>query len=163
MKDGDISVRIRPVELEDLPVLFEFQLDPEANDLAATHPRSAEDFYSHWNRVLEDSTVTARIVLANGQTVGSISCFPSGDQDFVGYWIGRKFWGRGIATRALEQILSEVRIRPLTARVAETNAASVRVLQKNGFVIVGRQHSPADERFQECEEVILELSGGQRR
>ena len=161
MKDNEVSVSLRPVESNDLPVLFEFQRDEEANNLAATHPRSADDFYAHWHRILSDSTVTVRTILANSQVIGSISCFPFGDQDFIGYWIGREFWGRGIATRALMQLLIEVPVRPLTARVAEKNIASVRVLQKNGFVIVGRQHSPGDKRFQECEEVILELSAQQ--
>ena len=38
--DGVVSVRLRRVESGDLPTLFEFQLDPKANQLAATNPRS---------------------------------------------------------------------------------------------------------------------------
>jgi RimJ/RimL family protein N-acetyltransferase len=71
---------------------------------------------------------------------------------------GREFWGQGIATRALEKLLTQVPIRSLHARVALANGASLRVLQKCGFTIVRYQKSPADDRFAECEETILELT-----
>lgn len=55
----------------------------------------------------------------------------------VGYWIGREFWGRGIASAALGQFLRAEVARPLNARVAKHNTASIRVLRKAGFVLVG--------------------------
>ncbi len=154
---GEVNVRLRPVERPDLPVIFDFQLDSQANDLAATHPRNASDFYAHWDKALADPTIVARSILVGDSVAGSISCFPSEERDSVGYWIGKEFWGQGIATRALELLLLEIPTRPLHARVAVTNIASLRVLQKCGFAIVGYQHSPGDDRFQQCEEAILEL------
>jgi RimJ/RimL family protein N-acetyltransferase len=53
----------------------------------------------------------------------------------VGYWVGREFWGRGIATRALAAFLDEVSERPIYAGVADTNLASIRVLEKCGFTV----------------------------
>lgn len=55
----------------------------------------------------------------------------------LGYWIGREFWGRGIASAALSQFLHYETTRPLTAHVVKHNAASIRVLQKAGFTLVG--------------------------
>lgn len=75
----------------------------------------------------------------------------------VGYWVDRACWGRGIASRALAMFLDEVIARPLHARVATTNLGSIRVLEKCGFVITGYEHSPATERYLECEEAILML------
>jgi RimJ/RimL family protein N-acetyltransferase len=95
--------------------------------------------------------------MVDGVLVGSISCFKMDNLDAVGYWIGRSFWGRGIATRALELLLAVVAIRPLHARVATSNGASLRVLQKCGFVVGRIQVSPADDRFPECEEAVLVL------
>ena len=45
----------------------------------------------------------------------------------VGYWLGREFWGRGVATRALARFLGVVTGRPLHARVATNNQGSIRV------------------------------------
>jgi len=54
----------------------------------------------------------------------------------VGYWIGRKFWGRGLATEALAEVVGIVDARPLYAEVVNTNVASIRVLEKCGFTQV---------------------------
>ena len=40
----------------------------------------------------------------------------------VGYWIGREFWGKGLATKALAELLAEVTARPLHAYVATTQS-----------------------------------------
>lgn len=152
------NVRLRTVKSTDLPTLYEFQLDRESNQLAAVNPRNADQFYEHWDKILHDTSVTVRAVQVGGQLAGCISCFNSDGQDSIGYWIGREFWGRGIATQALSLLLDDVSIRPLHARVAVSNTASLRVLEKCGFKIVGHQHSSADERYQECEEALLELA-----
>lgn len=51
------KVRIRPVTSNDLPVLYGQQLDAEANQMAFTHPRSADDFDAHWAKILSDPSV----------------------------------------------------------------------------------------------------------
>src|SRR4029453_19193159 len=73
------------------------------------------------------------------------------------YWIGREFWGRGIATQALAVLLSAVKTRPLYARAAKDNIASLRVLEKCGFTITGYERGFANARGEEIEEVVLEL------
>jgi RimJ/RimL family protein N-acetyltransferase len=50
--------------------------------------------------------------------VGSICCFPMDGEDHVGYWIDQAYWGRRIASRALQLLLQEVTSRPLTATAA---------------------------------------------
>ena len=156
--DGRASVRIRGIEPHDLPTLFEFQLDPEANRLAATHPRNSDAFDAHWEVILKDPSVTVKAILVGDVLAGSITCFKSDGHDSIGYWVGKEFWGQGVATQALVLLLDQVPVRPLHARVAVNNAASIRVLKKCGFEIVGYQHSQADDRYQECEEAILELA-----
>jgi RimJ/RimL family protein N-acetyltransferase len=150
-------VRLRNVERADLPRLFEMQLDPESNRMAVTIPRSAEAFEAHWVKVLQDSTLSAKAILLGQDLVGTVSCFIHENQANVGYWISREHWGKGIASQALELHLLEVPIRPIYAHVATSNSASLRVLQKCGFVIERVQLSPATERFPECEETILIL------
>lgn len=170
-----MHVRLRPVTPDDLPLLFEFQLDPEANRMAVANPRSRDDFDTHWAHVLRNPGVTARAIVIDAHStehtdahsdapsphtetlVGTISCFPLDGLPSVGYWIARAHWGRGIATRALQLLLEEVTTRPLHARAARDNAASIRVLEHGGFRITGHHHAPATDRFPACEEALLVL------
>jgi RimJ/RimL family protein N-acetyltransferase len=153
----DESVRLRPVQQGDLPRMYDLQLDPESNRMAVTIPRSREAFDSHWAKSLDAPGNTTRAVLVGQALVGYISCFPMDDQDHVGYWIDRAYWGRGIASRALHLLLQEVAKRPLVATAATSNRASLRVLQKCGFVVEGVRLSPATDRYPECEEAVLML------
>ena len=66
----------------------------------------------------------------------------------------REFWGKGLATRALQELSGEVTRRPLHAWVVATNVASIRVLEKCGFVRVG---SHTDD----VEELLFELRNTQ--
>lgn len=151
-------IRLRNVEPGDLPRMYEMQLDPESNRLAVTIPRSAEAFEAHWAKILRDPTLTAKAILLGEVLVGTVSCFWCDGQANVGYWISREHWGKGIASRALELLLLEVPTRPLCAHVATSNGASLRVLQKCGFVVERVQISPATDRYPECEEALLLLA-----
>lgn len=152
-----MRVNLRPVTSADLPIFFQQQQDPVANSMAVVNPRDREAFDDHWRKVLASTSSISRTIVADGDVVGNISCFPMEGLDSIGYWIGREHWGRGIASRAVALLLEEVPQRPLHARAARSNLASVRVLTKNGFVVTGYQHSPATDRFPACEEAILIL------
>lgn len=158
MSEQNGEVRLRQIEPDDLPTLFEFQLDAESNQMAFTRPRSKSDFDAHWANALQDSSVVAKAIVVDGEFAGCVSCFKCDGVDSIGYWIGKDFWHRGIATKALRLLLEEVTIRPLHSRVAVENIASFRVLQKCGFQEVGREWSSATERYVECEEVVMKLS-----
>lgn len=151
------GVRLRPVEAGDLPRMFALQLDPESNRMAVTIPRTREAFDAHWGKTLDAPKNTTRAILSDGTFVGTISCFPMDGEDHVGYWLDRTHWGKGIASRALQLLLQEVTTRPLVATAATSNAASLRILQKCGFVVERVQLSPASDRYPECEEAVLVL------
>ena len=162
VRAGPADVRLREVIEADLADFFTNQLDPVANRMAAftaPDPADLEAFTAHWSRLLADSMVTVRTVLVDGRVAGNVLLFPHAGQPEVGYWLGRPFWGRGVATRALTMFLELIRIRPLHARVATDNAASVRVLGKCGFVVVGEDRGYANARRTEVEEYVLRLDG----
>ncbi len=139
-------VQLRDTQADDLDAFFEHQTDAEAVAMAAFRPRDREAFRRHWAHVLEDPRNSTRTVLVAGHVAGYVACFPQHDALHVGYWLGRPFWGKGIATAALAQLLGEVPARPLLARVAEHNLASRRVLEKCGFVQIGSvPPGPEDE------------------
>lgn len=147
-------VRLRPVEPGDLPRMYDLQLDPDSNRMAVTIPRTREAFDSHWAKSLGDPANIVRAILLDEAFVGYISCFPMDGQDHVGYWIDRAYWGKGIASRALHLLLREVTSRPLIATAATSNGASLRVLQKCGFVVEQVRRDPATDRYPECEVAV---------
>jgi RimJ/RimL family protein N-acetyltransferase len=150
-------VSLRDVTEGDLRIFFEHQYDPEANRMAAFPARDRSAFLAHWTRILGDETITKKTVLFEGQVAGNVVSFEQNGQREVGYWIGRRFWGMGVATAALSAFLELVETRPLYARVAKHNVASIRVLEKCGFEISGEDSGPSDVPGVEVEGFILEL------
>jgi RimJ/RimL family protein N-acetyltransferase len=123
----------------DLPILFEHQLDSAANRMAEFPPRDKEAFAAHWAKIRADETVTIRTVVLGDEVAGSIVSFVRDGRRLIGYWIGRPYWGQGVATRALGEFLNHVLERPLFAFVAKHNVASLRVLEKCGFIVCGEE------------------------
>jgi RimJ/RimL family protein N-acetyltransferase len=142
---------LREVKEDDLPVFFEHQLDPDATRMAAFPPRDRNAFMAHWTRILADETVIKKTILFDGDVAGNVVSFVRSGEREVGYWIGKNYWGRGVATQALSEFLDHVEARPLYGHVARHNGASIRVLQKCGFRISG----------EEQEEVILKLEANE--
>jgi len=136
--DRAAAVELREVRDEDLPALFEHQADPESVRMADFPSRDREAFMAHWAKIRKDPSIVLRTVLWNGEVAGNALSFVLDGRRYVGYWIGREFWGRGIASRALGALLEVVAERPLYASVARHNARSIRVLEKHGFRPVSR-------------------------
>ena len=139
---------LRPVEPQDISIFFEQQDDPVASAMAAFPSRDRTDHDAHWAKLLADDSLIKRTIVEDGQVVGNIGSWVADGERSVGYWIGRPYWGRGYATRALADLVAEVPDRPLHARVAEHNVASIRVLAKCGFTIVG-EHQDEDDPVKE--------------
>jgi RimJ/RimL family protein N-acetyltransferase len=155
------SITLREVSPADLSVFFEHQQDAEANHMAAFtrgDPSDREAFDAHWQRVLDIDTVVVRAILRGGDVAGHIAKFERDGEAEVTYWLGRRHWGRGVATAALRQFLREYTPRPLFARVARDNVASVRVLEKCGFVAERVELGYAHARGREIEESVLRLA-----
>ena len=117
--------------------------------------RSAFD--RHWQRIMTSDTVTIRTVLVDDRAAGHVLRYLDDGRPEVSYWIGREFWGRGVATQALMLFLTELPKRPLYARAASDNHGSIRVLQKCGFVVYGYDTGFANARGVEIPETLLRL------
>jgi RimJ/RimL family protein N-acetyltransferase len=157
------DIRLRNVEADDLPIFFEHQQDPEALHMAAFtagDPADRDAFTAHWNRILADDTVIARTIVIGDRVVGHVARFERDGEPEVTYWIGRSDWGRGVATGALAEFLRRFPARPLHARVVKDNVASVRVLEKCGFVVTGEDRGFANARGEEVEEYVMVLGAG---
>jgi RimJ/RimL family protein N-acetyltransferase len=144
---------LREVEPQDISIFFEQQNDPAASAMAAFPSRDRAAHDVHWAKILADDSLIARTIVEDGQVVGNIGSWVADGERAVGYWIGRPYWGRGYATRALADLVAEVPERPLHALVAEHNVASIRVLAKCGFSIVGEQQHDGDP----VKEIVMRL------
>lgn len=158
---NNTSIVLRDVTMSDLPIFFDQQLDSEANWMAAftaKDPTDRDAFMAHWTRNLGNETGTIQTILFNGQVAGSISSYVDEDEQLeVSYWLGKPYWGKGIATRALSAFLDHIKVRPLYARAAKNNTRSLRVLEKCGFTITGEGSGFSNARGEEVEEFLLRL------
>ena len=127
------AVSLRIVEDRDLDVFFDHQADPQAVEMAAFPARDKDRFAAHWAKVRADDALVVRTIVADGKVAGNIGSWPENGQQLLGYWVGREWWGRGVATRALALLVDEVSVRPLYAHVVVHNVGSIRVLEKCGF------------------------------
>jgi len=154
------SVHLRDVARGDLETFLEHQLDPDAARMAAFPSRDREAFMAHWTKILADQSNTIRTIIHDGDIAGNILSFQESGRMLVGYWVGKRYWGKGVATKALSQFLQVVKARPLYAYVAKHNAASIRVLQKCGFIITCEDPGSSRTSEGEVEEVLLKLEVG---
>jgi RimJ/RimL family protein N-acetyltransferase len=152
---------LRNVIHDDLPIFFEYQLDQDANYMAAftaKDPTNREAFMEHWHKILAEKTNIIQTIIFNGQVAGSVSSYEEEGRPEVTYWLGKEYWGKSIATWALQEFLAHHSPdRPIYARVAKDNLGSRRVLEKCGFKIIGESKGFANARGQEIEEFLLEL------
>lgn len=155
-----MHVSLRPLVDADLDAIYQQMKDPVAVRMAAftaEDPADRHAFLVHMSRIRDDPSCVQRVIEADGTIAGTIGSFIIDDQTEVTYWIDRPLWGRGVASAALQSFLSETTGRPLFARAASDNAASLRVLEKAGFRRIGVDRGFARGRGEEIEETILRL------
>lgn len=94
--------------------------------------------------VKAEGTVTKAIEY-NGNFVGSVGLtLQVGWRDHlaeIGYWLGEPYWGKGIATQAVQRMteyaFSDLQLQKLYAPILAPNKASIRVVEKCGYELEG--------------------------
>ncbi len=125
--------------------------------MAAFPARQSDAHFAHWARIMADETNILKTIVVDSQVAGNIVSWDQSGQREVGYWLGREYWGRGIATHALELLLTEIATRPLYAHVARHNLASRRVLEKCGFIVIGADGVLQENALEPVAEFVLRL------
>ena len=155
------EIILRKTEIADLDTFFTFQLDKDANYLAAFTSKDPADkaaYLNKYTKLLNDPTVHMQTIIVDNIIAGSISKFEMEGHAEITYWIDKKFWNKGVATKALRNFLTMENARPIFGRVAFDNYGSQRVLEKSGFVKIGKDKGFANARQTEIEEFIYKLS-----
>jgi len=157
-----MHVTIRPWRQSDAQRLHELADDPEVVRWMSEipSPYTMEIAQSWIASAARDNPPKFFAIELDGIVVGGAGIEPRigshrAGVAIVGYWLGRAYWGRGIATEAVRQIvkLGLAGFRRLQASVYEPNVASARVLEKCGFQLeaclrssfLGRNGTPYDE------------------
>ncbi len=151
------NITLTETEKDDLNAFFQFQLDKEANYLAAFTSKDPNDktaYIDKHTKFLTDPTINMRTIKVNDVIAGSIAKFVIENDVEITYWVDRKFWGKGIASTALKEFLKIEQIRPIYGRVAFDNYGSQKVLEKCGFQKIGKEKGFANARQTEIEEFI---------
>src|SRR5438132_1413165 len=107
-----MTVTLREVTQEDLPIFFEHQLDAEATRMAAFPSRDRDAFMAHWARIMSNETGILNTILADDTVAGNVVYWEAAGEPNIGYWLGKTHWGKGIASAALAQFLTKIEARP---------------------------------------------------
>jgi RimJ/RimL family protein N-acetyltransferase len=155
-----VNVSLRPLEDRDLDAIYQQVTDPQSIRMAAFTAEDQTDrsaFLNRMSRIRANASAANRVIDVDGAIAGTIASFRIDDQLEVTYWVDRTQWGKGIASAALQILLAETAERPVFARAASDNVASLRVLEKAGFRPIGVDRGFAPGRGEEIEETILRL------
>jgi len=141
-------VSLRPLEEKDIAAVFALQHDREGALLAGVEGEFVPEnvFHASMKELIEEGGDKPKIftVLMADKMAGYIACAASrgGSYQRISYWIARPFWGKGVATAALSELLRKqpksLLEKGLYAAVTDGNEASVRVLEKFGFIAYKR-------------------------
>jgi len=150
------EITLREVRIADIPTFYAHQRDKEATRMAAFAARDWQPFDEHWRKIIADPSNLTRTIVYDGRIAGNVVCWQAGEERAIGYWLGREFWGKGIASKALAEFLKIVPQRPLHAHVAKHNIGSIRVLERCGFILCGEDMVPADHKAAGDQEPVVE-------
>ncbi|MCK0068210.1 GNAT family N-acetyltransferase [Kordiimonas sp. 5E331] len=143
--DGVMLARFETVA--DIEWIYSLNEDPEALLMAGIAGEMIDK--ASFVKAMQDDLANPQsgayvfLIRKNGERAGYVDLSPTQAGEMVlGYWIDRKFWGQGIAGRAVAMLLQAqpkaMRRQPLFARVLDGNEASIRILEKLGFEAIGR-------------------------
>jgi RimJ/RimL family protein N-acetyltransferase len=148
------GAEVRPWRENDLQTLVRL-----ANDLDVSrqlrdrfpHPYETAHGHGFLHWVAQQPVESVWAIALDGSVVGGIGLELGQDVERVsaeiGYWLGRPFWGRGLATAALRAVTAHAfahfDVTRIFAVPFDSNLASIRVLEKAGYVLEGRLRQSA--------------------
>jgi ribosomal-protein-alanine N-acetyltransferase len=156
---------MKGVKLSELTIQDSLRISELANDFelwsnlrdAMPHPYTIKDAKQFVNSDKENLNSLTFAIRYDNELCGLIGLKLDNDvyrhTAEVGFWIGKDFWGKGIATSALKQLIflafQKKSIKRLRAAVFEENYASMKVLVKCGFSKygIGRKAVFKNDRF----------------
>jgi ribosomal-protein-alanine N-acetyltransferase len=130
------------------------------------NPYHLDDARYWLEMVVGQAPSTNFAIEVEGQAVGSVG-ITMGEDVFrrsaeIGYWLGRSFWGRGIASSAVravtEHAFEQFDLNRLHAGVFAWNPASARVLEKAGYGLEGRLRSAVTKDGRTTDQLLYAIT-----
>jgi RimJ/RimL family protein N-acetyltransferase len=153
-------IDLRDLDDDDLDAIFDMMRDPRAAERAAftaADPENRAAFDEWMLRQRSNESVSLFVVTENGGFAGTAASFlVDGDREIT-VWIAPHAWGRGVGASALRLLIAREPERPLYARIAAGNAASLALVAKLGFTEVSRTTTFAPGLGREAEEIVFAL------
>lgn len=139
-----MNFTLRPWTPTDIDSLVKYANNPNIAKFMTDkfpHPYAKENGEAFISFATKDDPIHIFAIDVNGEAVGGIGLHPKDDIERMnaelGYWLAEPFWGKGIITKAITQIVdfgfNTYDITRIFARPFGTNLASQRVLEKAGF------------------------------
>jgi RimJ/RimL family protein N-acetyltransferase len=134
---------------------------------AFPHPYSIQDAESFISRAVQSEPPNLFAIATHSEAIGGIGLAPGKDVHRftaeLGYWLAEPFWGKGIMTQAVRVLaayaISDLKLHRLYAEPYSTNPASMRVLEKAGFICEGRLRSNAYKDGKVLDQFIYSVVG----
>ena len=144
-----MNFTLRPWQLSDIDSLAKYANNPNIAQFLTNgfpHPYTLENAKCFIKMVSQHNPTQIFAIDVNGEAVGSIGLHPQSDimekNIELGYFLGEPFWGNGIITESVKQMVvygfQNFDIVRIYARPYGNNLASQRVLEKVGFKLEAR-------------------------
>jgi ribosomal-protein-alanine N-acetyltransferase len=140
-------IKLRGMESEDKNLLIRYLNNQDVvRFLSSKIPQPYTDQDAEWwVEVGSKQGGTVRAIEYHGLFCGVIGAvrqhFEYSHCAEIGYWLGREYWGKGIATEAVikltQLVFADSKLQRLYAPVFSANKASMRVLEKAGYKLEG--------------------------
>lgn len=137
---------LRPWQESDAESLYAYAKDPAVGPIAGWPPhQSVEESREIIRHVLQDEESYALCLKKDHKAIGAIALKRKGQTDMtdrddeceLGYWIGKPFWGRGLMSEAVKELLrhafEECAVKKVWCGYYDGNVRSKRVQEKCGF------------------------------
>lgn len=135
---------LRPWEESDASHLYQYASDPKVGPMAGWPPHtSVENSLQIIRKILSAPETFAILLKQTSLPIGSISLkfccdlAKKDDEAELGYWVGRSYWGKGVATEAGKEMLRhaflDLGLNRVWCGYLDGNERSRRVQEKLGF------------------------------
>jgi [ribosomal protein S5]-alanine N-acetyltransferase len=162
------SVKLRPWSILDMDNIVKYANNKKIADNltdAFPFPYSREDAIDFFNRFKDFDPPRVFAIEVGGVACGSIGISPQTDvhrkNAEIGYWLAEEYWGQGIITEAVRQIVEygfrTFDINRIFARPYATNIPSHRVLEKAGLKLEARFEKSIFKNGQYLDELIFSI------
>jgi ribosomal-protein-alanine N-acetyltransferase len=151
---------LRRLEADDLEDVFEYASDPKVAQYTSWPAHATiedtREFLSYVLELYRRGEVAPWGVVCEGKVVGTcgfLDWYPRGSRAEIGYALSSKYWGRGLMTEAVGEVISfgfrAMRLNRIQGRCEVENIASIRVMEKAGMRLEGvlRQHEYSEGRY----------------